>query len=122
MVRPIRPSEVEKRRNARSGIKIINSRVKKKGSFYFTHRQIILITVMLFIFLGSGISYVWSNFEGTQIGFNLSRLQQQEIELKEFNQKLTIELATLKSPQSLEEAAQKLGLIEALPKQIIILP
>jgi cell division protein FtsL len=122
MVRPIRASEVEKRRNARTGIRIKNSRTKKKSRFYFTHRQIILITFMFFIFLGSGISYVWSNFEETQIGFNLSRLQQQELKLKEFNQKLKLELATLKSPQSLEEAARRLGLKEALPEQIIILP
>ncbi|MBW2609005.1 MAG: cell division protein FtsL [Deltaproteobacteria bacterium] len=122
MVRPIRPSEVERKRNARTGIRINNSRVKRRNSFYFSHRQIILITIMLFIFLGSGISYVWSNFEETQIGFNLSRLQQQELKLKELNQKLKLELATLKSPQSLEEAARRLGLREALPKQIIILP
>ena len=121
MVRTINPSEAKSKRNARTGIKIKNSRVKGKN-FYFTHRQIILIAVMLFLFMGSGISYVWSNFEGTQIGFDLSRLQQDELKLKELNRKLKLELATLKSPQNLEEAARALGLREALPEQIIILP
>ncbi len=113
-------SEIEGKRNARTGIRIKNSRIKKKKS-RLTHRQIFLIAVMLFLFMGSGIGYVWSNFEGTQIGYDLSRLQQEEFKLKEFNQKLRLELATLKSPQYLERAARSLGLREALPEQIIIL-
>ncbi|MDB9822716.1 cell division protein FtsL [Deltaproteobacteria bacterium] len=121
MVRPSKPSEVEGRRNIRTGININNSRIKR-NRFYFTNRQIILITFMLILFMGSGIGYVWSNYEGTQICFDLSRLQQDELNLKELNQKLKVELATLKSPQNLEAAARTLGLREALPEQIIILP
>ena len=71
--------------------------------------------------MGSGISYVWSNFEGTRIGYDLSRLQQEEVRLRDLNQKLKIELATLKSPQSIENAARAIGLREAQTEQIIIL-
>ena len=74
------------------------------------------------MFMGSGIGYVWSNYEGTQIGYDLSRLQQDERKLKELNRKLKVELATLKSPQNLEAAALALGLKEASQEQIIILP
>ena len=70
-----------------------------------------MISILLILFMGSGIGYVWSNFEGTQIGFDLSRLQQEELDL-----------ATLTSPQSLEDSARALGLRDALPEQIIILP
>jgi cell division protein FtsL len=121
MVRPSKASEVEFKRNTRTGIKTNNSKIKRRR-FYFTHRQIILITFMLILFMGSGIGYVWSNYEGTQIGFDLSRLQQDELTLKELNQKLKVELATLKSPQNLEAAARTLGLRDASPEQIIILP
>ena len=121
MVRPIKPSEVERKRNTRTGIRINNSRIKPRR-FYFTQRQVILISILLILFMGSGIGYVWSNFEGTQIGFDLSRLQQEELDLKEMNQKLKVELATLTSPQSLEDSARALGLRDALPEQIIILP
>ena len=86
-----------------------------------THHQIFLIAIMLFIFMGSSISYVWSNFEGTQIGYDLSRLQQEELRLKELSQKLRLELATLKSPQNLEKAARSLGLKEASLDQIVVL-
>jgi cell division protein FtsL len=121
MVRPSRPSELESKRNSRTGIKIKNSKVKR-GRFLFTNRQIILIILMLILFMGSGIGYVWSNYEGTQIGFDLSLLNQEELYLKELNKKLKVELAVLKSPQNLEAAARALGLREALPEQIVILP
>jgi cell division protein FtsL len=120
MVRPSKPSELNSKRNTRTGIKIKNSRIKK-NRFYITSRQIILITMMLLLFMGSSIGYVWSNYEGTQIGFYLSRLQQDELELKELNRKLKVELATLKSPQNLEAAARALGLKDTSPEQIIIL-
>ena len=121
MVRPLKVSEIEGRRNAKTGVRIKNSR-KKESTLHFTNRQIFLIAVMLLIFMGSGIGYVWSNFEGTQIGYDVSRLQEEELRLKELNQKLRLELATLKSPQYLEEAARTLGLKPAQPQQIIILP
>ena len=120
MVRPLKRSEGEKKRNSRTGIRINNSRTKRKR-LHITHRQVFLIAILLFIFMGSGIGYVWSNFEGTQIGYDLSLLQQEELRLKELNQKLKLELATLTSPNNLEEAARSLGLKEALSTQIIIL-
>ena len=121
MVRSIRSLDVERRRNSRTGIKIKNLRVSE-SKFRLTSRQIFIITIMLFIFMGSGISYVWSNFEGTQIGYDLSRLRLEESKLRDFNMKLRVELATLKSPQHLEEATLGSGLRETLPEQIIILP
>ena len=121
MLRASSASDVKGKRNARTGIRVRNARVRK-GQFRLTYRQIILIAVLLFLFMGSGISYVWSNFEGTQIGYDLSRLRQREFELKELNRKLRIELATLKSPQYLEERARGLGLKEAGTDQTVILP
>ena len=77
---------------------------------------------MLFLFMGSSIGYVWSTFESTQIGYDLSQLQKEEMRLRETNQKLKLELAVLKSPQNLEVmATQKLGLGQPSPKQIIVL-
>ena len=121
MVRPMKSSEVEKRRNAKTGIRIKNAK-KKRVKFRPTRRQLFLVVIMLFVFMGSGMGYVWSNFEGTQIGYDLSRLKQKEMRLKEFNRKLRLELATLKSPQYIEEAIRGLGLQEASPAQIIVLP
>jgi hypothetical protein len=120
MVRPKRAEEVEGERNTKTGIRIKNSR-RRKGHLRLNSRQIFLITLMLLVFMGSGIGYVWSNFEGTQIGYDLSRLQQEELRLKELNQKFRLELAFLKSPQHLEDATRQMGLKTASPEQIIIL-
>jgi cell division protein FtsL len=121
MVRPTRKAEAEGKRNAKTGIRVNKVR-SKKGGFHLTQRQIFLIAVMLLAFMGSGIGYVWSNFEGTQIGYDLSRFKQEELRLKALNQKLRLELATLRSPQYLEEAARYLGLKGASSEQIIVLP
>lgn len=121
MVRPKRVEEIEGERNTRTGIRVRNAK-RKTRSFRLTPRQILLVTLMLLLFMGSGIGYVWSNFEGTQIGYDVSRLQQQELRLKELNQKLRLELALLKSPQYLEEATRHLGLKTASPEQIVLLP
>jgi len=93
-------------RNAKTGVRIKNYRVKKR----------ILI-------MGSSIGYVWSNFERTQIGYDVSQLKKEEMRLRETNRKLRLELAILKSPQNLETLAiEKLGLKQPSPEQIIVLP
>jgi len=115
------PSEIQGKRNIRTGIKIDNRRARG-GRIYLSHRQIILTITMLLIFMGSAIGYVRTNYEGTQIGFDLSKLQQEELTLKEVNRKLKVELATYKSPEYLEKAAKALGLKEASSDQIILVP
>jgi cell division protein FtsL len=121
MIRVIKASEIERKRNASTGIRVRNTKIRK-GRLHFTPRQILAATFMLFLFMGSGIGYVWSNFEGTQIGYDLSRLKHEELRLKDLNKKLRLELATLRSPQYLEEASRSLGLKAPSPKQIVVLP
>lgn len=88
-----------------------------------TRKQIFLIALTLFLLMGTSIGYVWSNFERTQIGYDLSQLKEKEIKLREVNRKLRLELATLKSPQNLERlAVRKLGLRPPTPDQIVVLP
>jgi hypothetical protein len=113
MVRRMKHSEFEKKRNTKTGIRVNNAKSKRKRPS-LSHRQILLITLILLLLVGSSISYVWSSFEGTQIGYDLSQLQQRELELKE--------LSTLKSAQNLERRARRLGLRQPLPEQIVILP
>lgn len=109
-------------RNARTGVRVNNSKAKKRR-FFISARQLFLIVVMILAFMGSGITYVWSTFEKTQIGYALSKLQREEMKLKETNRRLRLELAYLKSPENLErEAVQKLGLSMPTPNQIVVLP
>jgi cell division protein FtsL len=110
MTRPDSLSKMKNSRNAGNGVCMANAK-SKNTRFSITRRQVIITLMMLICFMGTGIGYVWSNFERTQIGYSLSQLQKEEIRLKEINQKLKLELATLKSPQNLERlATQNLGL------------
>ena len=87
-----------------------------------TGKQILLILAMLFLLMGNGISHVWSNFEVTQKGYDISRLKDEEMHLMDVNRKLRLELAILKSPKNLEILAKELGLRQPSPNQIIVLP
>ncbi len=121
MTRRERVSRMVGSRNSKSGIKIKNSRLKRHR-ILITRRQILLIIVTLFLFMGSGIGHVWSSFEMTQIGYDISELKNKEMSLMEANRKLRLELAHLKSPRNLAALAKKLGLSQPSPEQIIVLP
>jgi len=115
-------SKMKGSRNSMTGIHIRNSRIKK-NRFRMTRKQVFLIIFLLIIFMGSGIGYVWSNFERTQIGYDLSQLKKEELKLMEINRKLRLEIATLKAPQRLQAIAEKkLGLRQPTSEQIIVLP
>jgi cell division protein FtsL len=86
-----------------------------------TRKQVLLVCVMLLLLMGSGISHVWSNFEMTQKGYDISQLKNEEMKLMDINRKLRLELAILKSPQNIESLANKLGLKQPSPEQIIVL-
>jgi len=109
-------------RNAKTGVRLRNSRLKKRR-FHVTQKQVFLILLLLFIFMGTGIGYVWSNFERTQIGYDVSQLKKEEMRLMEINRKLRLELALLRSPQNLEsKAVKELGLRQPAPEQIVMVP
>ncbi len=121
MTRPERVAKMVQSRNARTGVRVRNSRVRQRR-FHITRKQVLLIILLLFLFMGSGIGYVWSNFERTQIGYDLSQLKKQEMKLLEINRKLKVELAILKSTENLENiAVRKLGLRAPSPEQIVVL-
>ena len=122
MTRPDNLSKMMNSRNAASGVRMANEK-SKTSKFHVTRRQVVVTLMMLICFMGTGIGYVWSNFERTQIGYDLSQLKKEEMRLEEINQKLKLELATLKSPQNLEHLAiHQLGLSSPKPEQIILLP
>jgi cell division protein FtsL len=108
-------------RNTGTGIRK-NIRIKSPR-LRVTGRQVIVVVFLLLLLMGSGIGYVWSNFERTQIGYDLSQLKKEEFRLREIHKKLTLELAFLKSPANLEaQAVRNLGLQQPRPEQIIVLP
>jgi len=92
---------------------------KKNGSIKVFH----FFVMMLFLFLLVGISHVWLNSKRTQMGYSLSQIKKEIGQIGEHNRKLKLEIASLKSPESLEnKAGKEFGLRYPLPKQIVFLP
>jgi len=63
------------------------------------------------------------NSKRTQIGYSLSRIKKEIEQIGEYNRKLKLEIASLKSPERLENRAGKeFGLRYPVSKQIVFLP
>ena len=108
-------------RNARTGVRIHNARTRRK-KLRLTRKQVFITILLLCLFMGSGIGYVWCNFEGTRLGYDLSELKTEEMRLQEINRRLKVELATLRSPEKLETiAVRNLGMSHPTPEQIVTL-
>jgi len=86
-------------------------------------RSFHFLVAVLFLLLAAGISHVWVNFKRTQIGYTLSQLKKETVEIEGYNRKLKLEIAFLKSPEFLEDRAiREFGLRHPLPEQIVFLP
>ncbi|MFW6114748.1 MAG: cell division protein FtsL [Thermodesulfobacteriota bacterium] len=94
-------------------------RKKKREPIRFLHFLAALFVVILL----AGIFHVWVNFKRTQTGYELSQLKSKIAEEKEYNRRLKLELAYLKSPQYVErKAVKEFGLQHPSPKQVVHLP
>ena len=115
-------SRMARSSNSRSSITTKNRR-KKKTKSRITGRQLFMVVFMLLLFMGSGLGYVWSSYEQTQIGYDLSELKKREMKLMEMNRKLRVEIAMKKSTFNLEKiAVEKFGLKQPGIDQVIVLP
>lgn len=69
------------------------------------------------------IGFAWARIEGTLAGYALSQAQSEHNELLREQRTLQLELATRRSTRKIEvDARKRLGLVEALPERIIVLP
>jgi cell division protein FtsL len=117
-----RVSSMMTSRNCQAGVRIHNL-PRKTNRFRPTPRQVLLIIGLLIAFMGSGIGYVGSNHEKTQIGYEIAQLKKEEMRLLEINRKLRLEMAFLKSPANLEaHVVKRFGLRQPTPDQIVVLP
>jgi cell division protein FtsL len=92
---------------------------KKREPIRFIHFLIVLFLLILL----AGISHVWVNFKRTQTGYELSQLKREIARAEEYNRKLKLEIAYLKSPNHLESKAMKeLGLRQPSANQVVYLP
>ncbi|HDR14582.1 MAG TPA: cell division protein FtsL [Desulfobacteraceae bacterium] len=115
-------SNMKGSRNVETGVGPRNTRIKS-ARMKLTARQMLIVVATVIIFMTCSIGYVWSNFEGTQLGYSISRLKSEERQLLNRNKQLKVELAYLKSSERLERIAlEKLGMKWPSRDQIVVLP
>ncbi len=86
--------------------------------------RLLFLTLSLGLCLvGLALLYVWLRLQVVHLGYVLSTLSKLQNQLEQENRELKVELATLTSPQRLEEMARvRLGLREPEKGQVVILP
>lgn len=71
---------------------------------------------------GSAVGYVWQKSQIYQLGKQMREKETDLTRLKLGNQKLEDQLADLRSVVMLDQRAHNLGLVPALPMQVVRLP
>ena len=84
----------------------------------FKHYVLMVAALIFFSLL-----FVWSRIEVVQIGYEISHANQVYQNVSKENQRLRVEVASLKSPSRIEEIAKnRLDLIHPTHEQIIVIP
>ncbi len=90
---------------------------RKRRRFFFTALLLALCLVVL------ALLHVWLRLQVVHVGYVLSTTSKLQNQLEQENRELTLELATLTSPERLEEMARvRLGLMRPEKGQVVILP
>jgi len=84
----------------------------------FKHYVLIVSALVFFSLL-----FVWSRIGVVQVGYEISHANKVYQNLNKENQRLRVEVASLKSPSRIEEIAKsRLDLMNPTPEQTIIIP
>ncbi|MBW2060172.1 MAG: cell division protein FtsL [Deltaproteobacteria bacterium] len=107
---------------ARGGSVTIRKGNRKKAvSFWAKGYRLFLALSVGFLITVFAFAFVWINHQAVQIGYDITRLNQQQLKLIDLNRKLRVELANLTSLDRLERLAKKkLGLVAPRPEQVVV--
>jgi cell division protein FtsL len=83
---------------------------------------VILFTLLMFLFIGGSLFYVWSRIQVIRLGYEISNALKEEKALTEVNKRLRLEIATLKSYARIEKfAVEELRMAKPKPEQVIVI-
>jgi cell division protein FtsL len=87
----------------------------------FSFQSICPITVFLAAAFAIAIFFVWSRTEMVRLEYQISRMERQVRDLRQEEQRMRLEVASLRSPQRIEAVASNdLGMSRPKPGQIVI--
>jgi len=82
---------------------------------------VFVVLVGALVFIGCSLFYVWSHNQIISLGYETSEAAREEQALQQENNRLRLELASLKAPGRIERMAQReLGLSPPQKEQLII--
>ena len=99
--------------------RIINSRVIREADAK-SHRDYIVVTVLLAIFLLGLFAYGWQHYQWIQYGYRIEEAQKEKEQLAEIGRQLRLERASLRNPQRIDSIARgELGMVVPAPGQLV---
>ena len=85
-------------------------------------RRLFLFGLLMLLFVGGSLFYVWSRIQVIRLGYDISSALKEEKALAETNKKLRLEIATLKSYERIERlAVEELRMAKPKPQQVIVI-
>ena len=84
--------------------------------------RILIFILLLFFLIGGSLFYVWSRIQVIQVGYKISNALKDERALTEANERMRLEIATLKSYTRIEKiAVEELRMTKPKPDQVIVI-
>ena len=99
-------------------------KLRKSQSAAIRFGPVLKVVLLCFLIAGSAVGYVWQKSQIYQLGRQIRQCEIRLSQLKSDNQRLTDQLAILRSPMMLDQRARQLnlGLAPAQPGQVYHLP
>lgn len=94
--------------------------IPKINGFVLQRPKLLPMLVFMALLLAISLFYVWSRLQVLNLEYNISSLESRVRHLQQEAKGLQVEVASLRSPQRLEQVArQRLGLHLPTPDQVI---
>ena len=94
--------------------------IPKINGFSLSRPRIFPMLLFIALMLAVALFYVWSRLQVTNLEYSISSFEGRLRNLQQESRSLQVEVASLRSPQRIEQVAQqKLGLHLPKPEQVI---
>jgi len=94
----------------------------KTGPKRIKLRRLFLFALLMLLFIGGSLFYVWSRIQVIRLGYEISSALKEEKALTEVNKRLRLEIATLKSYARIEKfAVEELKMAKPKAEQVIVI-
>jgi cell division protein FtsL len=101
--------------------RILNNRIFREADPK-SHRDYLIITIFVAIFVLGLFAYGWQHYQWIQYGYRIEEAQKKKAQLLETKKQLRLERATLRDPGRIDKIARgELGMVLPAPGQLVTL-